>query len=227
MAESVDIYLAARTKILNEIFVGDKFPKKISDLDAKQIKKIENHATRYGHTVQEVLEAVLNNEVAFRSIVGKSPERMDYYETTLITYLNRLEVVLLAEKLPKSGPNAKYIVNGKILIGGGRRNDVKSLDIEVIFKNSQKLYLVHKYTMEDGGAQDNQFREAKETLKNLYTPGGKIHQNLGAVLDGDYYVKKRLKGPTKLEQAKEEHPDAFICTYKTFKEETKTIWSRA
>jgi hypothetical protein len=143
------------------------------------------------------------------------------------TYLNRLEVVLLAEKLPKSGPNAKYIVNGKILIGGGRRNDVKSLDIEVTFKNSQKLYLVHKYTMEDGGAQDNQFREAKETLKNLYTPGGKIHQNLGAVLDGDYYVKKRLKSPTKLEQAKEEHPDAFICTYKTFKEETKTIWSRA
>ena len=226
MSNEIDIYQKARSKILNEIFSGDKFPKNLSDLDANQLKKINNHAIRYGHNVQEVLEAVLNNEVAFRAIVGKNPERMDYFETTLNSYLNGFDFVSKAEKLPKSGPNAKYIVNGKILVGGGRRNDVKSLDIEVTFKNGKKIYLVHKYTMEDGGAQDNQFREAKETLKHVYTNTKKVEINLGAVLDGDYYVKKRSKSLTKLEQAKNEHPDTYICTYKTVAQETKTIWSQ-
>ena len=221
-----DIYQIARTKILHDLFRADRFPKKLSDLDAKQLKKIENHAERYGHTIQEVLDAVLNNEVAFRAIVGKSPVRMDYYETTLVSYLNGLKCVKNAEKLPKSGPSAKYIVSGKIFVGGGRRNDVKSLDIEVTFKNEKKLYLVHKYTMEDGGAQDNQFREAKETLKNVYTSKKTTEINLGAVLDGDYYVKNRAKGLTRIEQAKIEHPDTYICTYKTFEQETKTIWSQ-
>ena len=151
---------------------------------------------------------------------------MDYYETTLVSYLNGLKCVKNAEKLPKSGPSAKYIVSGKIFVGGGRRNDVKSLDIEVTFKNDQKIYLVHKYTMEDGGAQDNQFREAKETLKNVYTSKKTIEINLGAVLDGDYYVKNRAKGLTRIQQAKIEHPDTYICTYKTFEQETKTIWSQ-
>lgn len=226
MAEEMDIYQSARTKILNEIFAGDKFPKKISELDANQLKKIDNHAIRYGHTIQEVLDAVLNNEVAFRAIVGKNPEKMDYFETTLISYLRKFEFIISVEKLPKSGTNAKYIVNGKIMVGGGRRSEVKSLDIEVVFKNHKKLYLVHKYTMEDGGAQDNQFREAKETLKHVYTKEGKIEVNLGAVLDGDYYVKKRAKSTTRIELAELEHPDTFICTYKTFKEKTKTIWSQ-
>ena len=222
----IDIYQIARAKILNEVFRNDSFPKEITDLDAKQLKKIKNHSKRYGHTIEEVLDAVLNNEVAFRSIVGKSPERMDYYETTLVSYLNQIKIVKHAVKLPKSGPNAKYIVDGKIHIGGGRRNDVKSLDIEITFRNEEQLYLVHKYTMEDGGAQDNQFREAKETLKNVYTRGGKIGVNLGAILDGDYYVKLRKKSLTKLEQAKNEHPDTIICTYKTFEKESKTIWSQ-
>jgi len=224
--KEIDIYQVARTKILNEIFKNDRFPKKLTDIDSKQFIKIQNHADRYGHAIEEVLDAVLNNEVAFRSIVGKSPGRMDYYETTLISYLNGLKIIKSSIKLPKSGPNAKYIEQGKIYLGGGRRNDVKSLDIEVTFTNGKQMYLVHKYTMEDGGAQDNQFREAKETLKNIYTKDKKVGINLGAVLDGDYYVKPRAKGLTKLQQAKIEHPDAIVCTYKTFEIETKTIWSQ-
>lgn len=223
---SKDIYQIARTQILNELFKGDKFPKKISELDKKQLKKVKNHAIRYGHTIEEVLEAVLNSEVAFRAIVGKSPKRMDYFENTLITFLNSLDPVKIAKKLPKSGHKAKYVVNGKIYVGGGRRNDVKSLDIEVTFKNNIVIYLVHKYTMEDGGAQDNQFREAKETLRQVYNEAGKVGLILGAVLDGDYYTKKRLKGMTKLEQAQRENPDTIVCNYQTFEQQTKIIWDR-
>jgi hypothetical protein len=137
-----------------------------------------------------------------------------------------LKIVKNADKLPKSGPNAKYIVEGKILTGGGRRNDVKSLDIEITFRNGKKLFVVHKYTMEDGGAQDNQYREAKETLKQIYTKDRKVLVNLGAVLDGDYYVKSRTRSLTRLEIAKNEHPETIVCTYETFEQETKAIWSQ-
>jgi hypothetical protein len=221
-----DIYDIARRRILHSLFSGDKFPKKLSELDRTQLDKIGNHADRYGHTTQEVLDAVLNNEVAYRAIVGKSPARMDYYEDTLIEFLNKLKIVKNADKLPKSGPNAKYIVEGKILTGGGRRNDVKSLDIEITFRNGKKLFVVHKYTMEDGGAQDNQYREAKETLKQIYTKDRKVLVNLGAVLDGDYYVKSRTRSLTRLEIAKNEHPETIVCTYETFEQETKAIWSQ-
>ena len=221
-----DIYKAAREKILEELFEGDIFPKKISDLDSKQLKKIENQAERYGHSIEEVLDSVLHNEVAYRAIVGKSPERMDYYEDTLVEFLKSLKCVKTAVKLPKSGPNAKYIVNGKILTGGGRRNDVKSLDLEISFTNGEVLFAVHKYTMEDGGAQDNQYREAKETLKQIHDSRGKVSVNLAAILDGDYYVKERSTKKTKLEQAQIEHPNTIVCTYKNFESKTKTIWSR-
>ena len=109
MSYEIDIYQKARSKILNEIYSGDKFPKILSDLDSNQLKKINNHAIRYGHNVQEVLEAVLNNEVAFRAIVGKNPEKMDYFETTLVSYLNDFDFVSKAEKLPKSGPNCSLL----------------------------------------------------------------------------------------------------------------------
>jgi hypothetical protein len=222
-----DIYKVARRKILEELFENDKFPKKISDLDSKQLKKIENQADRYGHTYEEVLDAVLHNEVAYRSIVGKSPERMDYYEDTLVEFLTSLKCIKYAKKLPKSGPNAKYIVEGKILTGGGRRNDVKSLDLEILFSNGKLLFAVHKYTMEDGGAQDNQFREAKETLKQIKDKKGKVSVNLAAILDGDYYIKERSTNKTRLEQAQSEHPETIVCTYKDFQSKTKVIWSQA
>ena len=80
--------------------------------------------------------------------------------------------------------------------------------------------------MEDGGAQDNQYREAKETLKQIYTKDRKVLVNLGAVLDGDYYVKSRTRSLTRLEMTKKEHPKTIVCTYETFEQETKAIWSQ-
>ena len=103
---------------------------------------------------------------------------------------------------------------------------MKSLDLEISFTNGEVLFAVHKYTMEDGGAQDNQYREAKETLKQVHDSRGKVSVNLAAILDGDYYVKERSTRKTKLEQAQLEHPETIVCTYKNFESKTKTIWSR-
>lgn len=218
------IYDEARERILKDLFDGDIFPKAIDSLDENQRQKIRNHAERFGHSEEEVVSAVLENEVAYRIIVGKNPGRMDFYEDTLVEFLNNLPQVSVASKLPKSGPGAKYLSDGEIRTGGGRQNHVKSLDIYVQFANGANAYIIHKYTMEDGGAQDNQFREAMGTLSQIRKKPNLEKPNIIAVLDGAYYSKTRSNGLSRLHQAREEAPEAFICGYETFLEETRSIW---
>lgn len=219
------IYDKARERIIKELFENDVFPKNPNSLDGSQIKKIINHAERFGHTVEEVKDAVLNNEVAYRAIVGKNPGRMDFYEDTLVEFLNSLPQVAVASKLPKSGPGAKYLSGGEIRTGGGRQNHIKSLDIYVQFANGKNGYIIHKYTMEDGGAQDNQFREAMGTLAQISSKVGVEKPNVIAVLDGAYYVKERAGGLSRIDQARIEAPEAIVCSYLDFLEQSKVIWS--
>jgi hypothetical protein len=223
----MSIYEKARLQILKDLRVGLTFPMKKSELSKTQVKKIESHAKRFGHTVEEVFQIVLKNEVAYFAIVGKNPGRMDYYEKALVEFLIKQPQISRVKKLPKSGKNAKHIWRGEILVGGGKRGDVKSLDLEVEFQNGNIVYVVHKFTQEGGGAQDNQYREAKAALAQVRLPSGKAKVNLAAVLDGDYYTKTSAKKQlSKIEATKLEHTDAFVCTYKTFIEETKSIWGK-
>lgn len=221
-----DIYEQARIQILKDLRIGLSFPVAKENLSAKQVKKIEAHAARFGHTIDQVFSAVLQNEVAYFAIVGKNPGRMDYYEDTLVRFLEKEHEIARIKKLPKSGPNAKHIWRGEIHTGGGKRGDVKSLDLEVEFKNGHILYVVHKFTKEGGGAQDNQYREAKSALSQVRLPSGMAKVNLAAVLDGDYYSKTSSQGISKLEATKLEHTDAVVCTYMTFISETKSIWGK-
>jgi hypothetical protein len=221
-----NIYEKARLQILKDLRVGLTFPVAEGDLTPTQRAKIEAHAKRFGHSVSEVTRIVLENEVAYFAIVGKNPGRMDYYEDALVKFLSLQAQVARAIKLPKSGPRAKHIWRGEVHTGGGRRGDVKSLDIEVEFKNSALVYVVHKFTQEGGGAQDNQYREAKGALAQVRLPSGKVKVNLAAVLDGDYYLRPSAKGISKLQATQLEHTDAVVCTYQTFIEETKSIWER-
>lgn len=222
-----NIYEEARQEILKNLRAGLAFPLKAGELSAVQLAKIKAHARRFGHSEQDVMKIALENEVAYAAIVGKNPGRMDYYEDALIKFLSKQPQVARAEKLPKSGPKAKHIWKGEVLTGGGRRGDVKSLDIEVEFTNGEILFVVHKFTQEGGGAQDNQYREAKGALAQVRLPSGKAKVNLAAVLDGDYYTKPSAKGLSKLEATKLEHTDAVVCTYETFIEESKSIWGKS
>ncbi len=222
-----NIYEIARLEILKELHAKVTLPLRESDLTPSERAKIKSHASRFGHSEAEVLDIALTNLVAYFAIVGKNPGRMDYYEDALVKFLAEKPEIARVEKLPKSGPKAKYIWQGKVLVGGGRRGDVKSLDLEVEFTNGEVLYVVHKFTQDGGGAQDNQYREAKGALAQVRLPSGFAEVNLAAVLDGEYYSKPSAKGISKLEATKLEHTDAVVCTYETFIEETKSIWEKS
>jgi hypothetical protein len=105
---------------------------------------------------------------------------------------------------------------------------VKSIDIKVEFKNEAVAYIIHKFTGEAGGAQDNQWREAVAALEQVKGNTGST-VNLIAVLDGNYYLlpRRSASGLSRLEETRNQHPNAIVCTYENFTEATKAIWDRA
>jgi hypothetical protein len=222
----LDIYEAELEKVLEKISNESiELPKTAEDLDANAIKKIKSHAKRFGHSVEEVAEAVLSNLVTYRAIVGKNATRMGYYEQTLARYLEKLDVVKSVKILPKAGKNAVHAFKGELLVGGGKRQHIKSLDLEVEFLNGGKVYVIHKYTKERGGTQDGAIRDAIFTLGQGASENGKKRINLVACLDGPFYQKisKRTK-MSLMDEVRREYPKAMVCTYESFKEVTQTIW---
>jgi len=229
MSVKHDIYEEARLKILQKLSISERRPTWEGDLSESQVEQINAHANRYGHTSKEVIDAVISNEVAFRFILGRNPSRMGYWETALVDYLNSLSVVQKAIQLPKSGANRLYIVKGALVSQKPDALHVKSLDIQVNFQNGATAYIIHKYTAEAGGAQDNQWREANAALEQIHSESpNQVRLNLIAVLDGAYYVQPRRNGSvlTRLEETRQSHPDAIVCTYQQFSEATRGIWEK-
>jgi hypothetical protein len=222
----LDIYEAELQNVLEKISGEIELPESAEDLDANARKKIESHAKRFGHSVEEVTEAVLSHHVTYRAIVGKNASRMDYFERTLARYLESLDVVKNVRILAKGGKNAVHASKGELLVGGGKRQHIKSLDLEVEFQNGKKVYVIHKYTKQGGGTQDGALRDALFTLGQGTSEDGKKRIDLVACLDGAFYQKIRKRtGMTRMDEAKLEYPGAMICTYETFKEVTQTIWA--
>ena len=223
----LDIYEAELQNVLEKISNEIELPQTAEDLDANAREKIESHAKRYGHSIEEVTEAVLSNRVTYRAIVGRNASRMDYFERTLARYLEKLDVVKSVRILPKAGKNAVHASKGELLVGGGKRNHIKSLDLEVEFQNGRKVYVIHKYTKQGGGAQDGALRDALFTLGQGTSENGKKQIDLVACLDGAFYQKiRRRTGISRMEEAKREYPGAMICTYESFKETTQIIWAK-
>ncbi len=133
----MDIYEAKRQHVLNEIKkIEGSFPKKEDSLTPEQLKKIEHHAEKFGHKVEEVVESILRDPVAFRSIVGKDPSRMDYYETALVEYLVKQPQVERVQKLPKGGKNSYHIDKGRVVQGKKTK-----LMKKIVMSSVEKIYI--------------------------------------------------------------------------------------
>lgn len=223
----MDIYEAKRQQVLLEIKeLEGSFPKKKGDLTAEQLKKIEHHADKYGHSIEEVVESILKDSVAYRAIVGKDPSRMDYYETALVEYLMNQPQVQKVLKLPKGGKNSYHIDKGQV-VKGKKTKLIKSLDLYVEFINGETLWIIHKFTKEGGGAQDAAFRDAELTLQHVVGANGKTQINVAAVLDGDYYKQKIEGGSlTRLAKAARDASTSIVSTYDGLIEASKHIWSK-
>ena len=163
-----------------------------NDIDKQWVKeKIENHILKFKglFTYDEIKKEILSSNLV-ASMFCKDPSKQNISEKLA-------EEVLGVKKLPASGKNCiRFNSNGEITsISNG---NTKSADF--IYK---EYYATQKFTMEEGGAQDNQRNDVIDFLTR-----GSINYKVAAIVDGKYWDKYR---PILIEQFKN-NPNVLITS---------------
>ncbi|MDR1008779.1 MAG: hypothetical protein LBL52_00825 [Rickettsiales bacterium] len=163
----------------------------IDELGSDGMKlKISNWANKFEYTFDAVLEKIEKDEM-FRCVFAKDPSTQNFYQTLAAQYIESLQHVREFKVLPVGGSEALYLVNGKLLTGealGKSAKDTKSIDFT--WKTGKyTIYASHKYTKTSGGAQDNQYIDVQNFLKNAFDNNQKDAKFV-AICDGDYYLGK-------------------------------------
>ncbi len=202
--------------------------KVVSQIDDKQMKvKIKNWAEKFGYSFNTIKNKILEDEV-FRCFFAKDPAKQNIYENIASKYIDSLDNVQQFKKLSSAGDNALYLSSGKLLKGSEIRNqakDTKSIDFHWT-TNQTTVYASHKYTKDVGGAQDNQYADMQEFLKNARDCSLKNVMFI-AICDGEYYQKKDSKtgDKTKIDRLKRltDNKTSFVLTIDTLYDFLKTI----
>lgn len=167
------------------------------DINKKyMIIKIQNFCKKFDFSFNEIKKKILNDNI-FASFFIKDPKRQNIYENEAMKYLKKFFPNI--EKLSSAGANAKYIIDGEIITGLNRKPvGHKSIDFWVKEKD---LYISHKYIEVEGGAQDNQFNDILNFLKNTSNK-----HNFMAICDGPYFSNRKFS-----ELKKYADSSVFIC----------------
>lgn len=144
-----------------------------NDIDKAWVKeKIMNHMTAFDglFSYDEIKNEILTNDLV-ASKFCKDPGKQNISE-------NLAGEVLKLKKLPASGKNCiRFNDNGDIVATS--TGNTKSADFIL-----DGYYATQKYTMGEGGAQDNQRNDVIDFLKR-----GSIKNKVAAIVDGDYWDK--------------------------------------
>lgn len=135
---------------------------------------------------KEIIERLLKGDEILVTFFMRDPKRQNIYEKIFIKEMikNNIEVI----KLNSSGKNAFYVIDDEIKTNIVKPIGHKSLDFLIKIKNKE-IYLINKYTNEEGGSQDNQFNDVIIQLKNI---GTKTRNKVWVCLDGEYYTKEKI-----------------------------------
>lgn len=180
--------------------------KQLKNKDVQLVKKIKKRSDEYGIPVNKIIDEIFNCDTAVIPFV-KIPAKQNFYEKTAVRMIKEIEGVLNFNNLPN---NQLYVCNGAVFDKDELRNypSGKTLDFKWEYKN-YTIYASHKYTKDTGGAQDSQYKELQEFIKECRDT--KLSKTIFiAIADGDYYFTENGRaGTTKIEHLKS------LCTQKT------------
>ena len=149
------------------------------------VLKIKNFCEKYNYSYESVVEKILGDDM-FAVFFAKEPSKQNIYEKIAAKYVSSLESVSGFENYPNS--IKLFVINGNIT--NKRENDVKSIDFH--FKVGDiSIYASHKYIKDSkgGGAQDNQYNEVRNFLRNCNKLNtGDVYYI--AICDGAYFDSK-------------------------------------
>lgn len=127
----------------------------------------------------------------FAAHFATDPKRQKLHEKAAAIWLSEMHEVERFETLPSSGKGSLYVaMDGEIQEGRGRAPG-KSLDFRWI-TGGKTCVASHKYTEQEGGAQDQQFNEMLELLKR-FRNCAQTDYVLIVIVDGAYYTEKKMQ----------------------------------
>lgn len=182
------------------------------DPDKDFVQKVINYAERYDLPVSYVWDKLyLSDDDLELYGFEKDPGRQNIFEVLQLKAVQSLPVIEDAHKMPSSGKDARYVIQGKVVPltkTEKDRFDVKSIDFYWHYELAGKrieFYTSCKYTHEAGGAQDNQ----KSDVNTSFLREAKVSEDTNiffiALLDGEYYKLADNTGLTKMDQLNNTH----------------------
>ena len=174
----------------------------ISSLDAKDedmFLKIDNFCAKHGFDRERVMK-LMRTEEYFRAVFAIDPAKQKIHENTAAKFIESLSEIKDFKQLGHSDMALFHgaVMPKKELKKLGGHGTAKTIDFSWTTKG-KKIYASHKYTRESGGAQDNQYEDLKEFIREANF-SDLSDTFFVAIADGDYYkMKDSSAGITKLE----------------------------
>ncbi len=168
--------------------------------DPGLLKKIQTFATRTGRSLEEVELAIRGNDF-FRDTFTKDPSKQKLHEHVAGKFIRSLKGV---KDFDAPGHDTWVVFQGlvqkrKDVHAAGASHTAKTIDFIWKYKDKQ-IYASHKYTKESGGAQDNQYRDLQEFIRQA-NESNLPNTFFLALADGEYYSgRDRGTDTTKIER---------------------------
>lgn len=155
----------------------------------------------YDDVVKEV-----QNSILAAYVLSKNVKKQNITEKLVLESLQKQFPTM--QKMPtNTSESIRFTENGKIVYGMKKNIKgyiSKSVDYQMTY-NGKTYYLTQKYTVGEGGAQDNQYEDAITFAK--YATSSERDFGVGIVVDGNFYNNARL---SKLKELFKNVPDFII-----------------
>ncbi len=165
--------------------------------------RIAHFATQFGLPETRFWRALEADPAGpLAAVLAREARRQNVHEGTAAEYVAGLVHVEHFERLPSTGPRAKYVDRSGFVITGARLEELlnrrprsadkpsKSIDFEWR-TGPVTCYAAQKYTKEEGGNQDSQFIEVQQLVQN-FQQRTTNDSALLILVDGPYYHEERL-----------------------------------
>lgn len=176
----------------------------LNGLNKNQIEKINKFCLKFNLEYEYVSKRIITDDLFILHFI-KEPNKQSFHQNFAFNYIKSIQGISNAKILPNNGDKAFYLVNGQIISGANLTSNskVKSIDFFWNYTDSHGVinncYATHKYTKENGGSQNNQFKDVEtffdDAAKYRYNVTNEPPAYFFAICDGDYY-KQSFKGVT-------------------------------
>lgn len=162
--------------------------------------KITRHAQKYGLSEDEIRRAIADCRV-LRFYFAKDPTRQSLHENVAAKFIGAIPSISHFRT-----DNDIYLARGEI-VGKARLQEIRrqqsiehSKTVDFIWQyDGATFYAYHKHTSEEGGAQDNQYKDLQSFVRAC---GGNSYPDkvFVALCDGPYYqARNGIAGKSRLD----------------------------